>query len=77
MPRQPHGLVMALTPAGKQFVHLVCRFSFQRGQDMAVSVHRQTDLGVAQDLHDHPRRDVLDEQQRRAGVAEVVKAPLR
>lgn len=43
---------------------------------MRVGVHRHPDLRVPQHIHDHPWRDALNQEQRCAGVAEVVEASL-
>jgi hypothetical protein len=47
------------------------------GKDVAVGVHRQADLGVAEDLHYDPWGDVLDEKERGAGVPQVMEPALR
>ena len=44
---------------------------------MAVGVERQADLGMAEPLLDHLGVDALREQQRHAGVAQVVEADVR
>ena len=41
--------------------------------DVAVGIHGQADLGVAEDLHDHSGVDALLEEQACGGVPEVVQ----
>lgn len=43
---------------------------------MRIDVHGYGDLGVPEDVHHGPGRDVTREQQRRASVAEIVKTDL-
>ena len=43
---------------------------------MAVGIHRDADLAVAEDLHHHARVDALHKQQRGAGMAKVVEASM-
>ena len=40
---------------------------------MAVEVHRNADLAVPEDFHNHPRVDALRQQQRCAGVSKIVE----
>jgi hypothetical protein len=48
----------------------------QCGDDVAVSVHGQADLAVAENLHDYTRVHTLGEQQRGTRVTEVVEAKM-
>lgn len=50
----------------------------QVGNDMAVGVHRQPDLGVPQEVHHDPGRDALHQEQasRKSGAGRgIVAAP--
>jgi len=40
----------------------LCGLALEGGKDVALGVHRQADLGVAEHLHHYPQRDVLDEK---------------
>ena len=52
-------------------------FLLESREDVAVGVEGQADLRVAERLHDNPGVDPLDEQQRSAGVAEIVNPDVR
>ena len=47
--------------------------ALQRMSNMAIGVHRQTDLAVAEDLHNDAWVDSLRDQQRGAGMPQVVE----
>jgi hypothetical protein len=57
----------------QQGAHPVGRLSREGRHDVAVDVHRRAHLAVAEQLPDHPRVDVLAQQQRRGGVPSVVQ----
>jgi len=44
---------------------------------VGVGVHRDTYLGVSQNLHDDARMDALRQEQRRARMAQIMEAPER
>jgi hypothetical protein len=61
----------------EQGVHLLGGGSPEGWDDMAVRVERQADLAVSEGLHDDPRRNALGQEERGAGVAEVMEALTR
>jgi hypothetical protein len=56
--------------SGNAFQGIALRF----GQYMAVGVHRDADLAMAEDLHDDPWMHTLSDQERRAGMTEIMEA---
>jgi hypothetical protein len=54
-------------------LHPVCRFALKGRKDVAVGIHRQADLTVAERLHHDPRVHALHEKQGRACVSKVVE----
>ena len=61
----------------KNQLHFFGGFTLQRWQDVAIRVHRQADLAVAECLHHNAWMYVPDEQQRGACVSQVVKTHRR
>src|SRR5207245_1839124 len=68
---------MSLAKRGEGSFHAVGGFALQSWQDVAVGVHRQADLAVAERFHHDARMYVLHEQQRRACVTEIMETHLR
>ncbi len=58
-------------------IHLECGFDADVWKDVRVGVERQADLRVPQDFLNDLRMDALRQQQRGAGMSEVVNANLR
>lgn len=47
----------------EQIIHLGSRLMLELRDDVAVRVHREPDLAVAQDLHHHPWIDPLCQEE--------------
>jgi hypothetical protein len=69
----PAALLKAGWTVHSYHVHPVCGLSLEGRNDVAVGVHRQADLGVAQGLHDHPSWNALREHEAGSGVAEIME----
>src|SRR5450759_4938969 len=64
----------ALRSAGpEQLIHPLGRFPPDRRHDVAVRVEREADLRVPKRLHHDASRDTLGEQERGAGMPQVVE----
>ncbi len=50
--------------AGEQVLHTICGVAPQFRNYMRVRVHGHGDLRVPEYVHDHPRRDALDHEER-------------
>src|SRR5712692_3594017 len=63
--------------AHEKLLHPIGCVTSELRHDVGVCIHRQPDLGVAEDLHHHSCWDTLDQQQRGARMPEVVEPSLR
>ena len=58
-------------------IHPVGGVTLQCGNDVAVGVHSQADLAVAESLHDYTRMHTLSEEPRGTRMAQIVETKMR
>src|SRR5260370_348412 len=61
---------------GKQILHTISGIPTYIGYEVAVCVHGQPDLRMAEDVHHYPGRYALHQKQRRTRMAQIMKATL-